>query len=117
MRFKDIHPCTSLTITSRGGFALTRQPSGRSRSGTSSESVEMNGPHRLPWRSPAVAFETNGSESPVQTSRGVADEPLGRVERPIVAEREGIRTPDTVARVPHQMRCLKPLSHLSPQAG
>src|SRR5215471_9716993 len=29
-----------------------------------------------------------------------------------MAERGGIRTPDTVARVPH-LRCLKPLSHLS----
>ena len=30
----------------------------------------------------------------------------------MLAEREGIRTPDTFARVPH-LRCLKPLSHLS----
>jgi hypothetical protein len=33
-----------------------------------------------------------------------------------VAEREGIRTPDTAARVPH-LRRLKPLSHLSPSRG
>src|SRR5208337_2284867 len=37
---------------------------------------------------------------------------LGLAPRNNLAEREGIRTPDTVARVPHPRR-LKPLSHLS----
>jgi hypothetical protein len=30
-----------------------------------------------------------------------------------LAEREGIRTPDTVTRIPHLARRLKPLGHLS----
>src|SRR5580692_7396050 len=37
---------------------------------------------------------------------------VARAGRQLLAEREGIRTPDTIARVPH-LRCLKPLSHLS----
>jgi hypothetical protein len=35
----------------------------------------------------------------------------------LLAERGRIRTPDTVARIRTEMRCLKPLSHLSAQAN